>query len=87
MFKSYSISEAQRNLIQLVQQLEVHAQIELTYQGQPVAMLLSLAEYNYLMAKAQNFWDAYTAFAAIVDLPRLKLDPQVFETVRDRTSG
>jgi prevent-host-death family protein len=85
--KSCSISQAQHNLTRLLQQLEHHSRIELTHRGKPVAMLLSLAEVNRLSAKAQNFWAAYSAFAAAVDLPRLKIDPQVFEAVRDQAGG
>lgn len=87
MSKSVSIDEARHNLAALVQQLEHQPRIELTHRGKPVAVLLSLPEYNCLTAKAQSFWAAYSAFAATVDLPRLKIDLQVFNPVRDRTGG
>lgn len=85
--KSFSIAEARHDLAALVHQLEHQSRIELTRRGKPVAVLLSLPEYNRLTTKAQSFWTAYSAFAATVDLPRLKIDPQVFEAVRDRTGG
>ena len=87
MSKSFSIAEARHNLAALVHQLEHQPRIELTRRGKPVAVLLSVGEYNRLTAPARGFWEAYAAFAEATDLRRLAIDPQVFEGVRDRTRG
>ena len=55
--KSYSIAEARHNLAALVHELEHKPLIALTRRGEPVAVLLSIAEYQRLLAKETNFWD------------------------------
>ena len=87
MFKLLSIAEARHDLAAVVHQLERQPGIQLTRRGKPVAMLLSLREYHRLTAQTQGFWAAYSAFAEAVDLPRLKIEPHVFEAVRDRSRG
>lgn len=62
MTRRYSIAEARQNLAAIVHELEQAAQIELTRRGEPVAVLLSLTEYQRLVAPQRDFWGAYTAF-------------------------
>jgi prevent-host-death family protein len=85
--KRYSIAEARHNLAALVHELERKTRIELTRRGEPVAVLLSVREYQRLTAKKGSFWQAYESFRRAVDLPRLKIDPNVFEGVRDQSAG
>ncbi len=85
--KSFSIAEARHDLAALVHQLDHQPRIQLTRRGKPVAVLLSVREYNRLTAQTQGFWEAYTIFAEATDLRHLAIDPQVFDDVRDRTSG
>jgi len=85
--KRYSIAEARHNLAALVHQLESKTRIELTRRGEPVAVLLSFHEYRSLTAEKRGFWPAYESFRRTVDLPRLKIDPETFEGIRDRTAG
>lgn len=87
MTKSYSIAEARHNLAALVHELEHKRLIALTRRGEPVAVLLSIEEYQRLLAKETNFWDAYIAFREEVDLAQLKIEPDVFDGVRDRSPG
>ena len=86
MSKSFSIAEARHNLAAVVHQLEHQPQVELTRRGKPVAMLLSVREYNRLTTK-QDFWSAYLRFTEAVDLPSLEIGPDVFEKVRDQSRG
>jgi prevent-host-death family protein len=85
--KSYSIAEARHNLAALVHELEHKSLIALTRRGEPVAMLLSIEEYQRLLAKKTNFWDAYIAFRDEVDLSQLNIEPEVFDEVRDHSPG
>ena len=82
-----SIAEARHDLANVVHQLEHQPRIQLTRRGKPVAVLLSLREYRRLTAHTQGFWAAYSVFAAAVDLRHVKIAPDVFEAVRDRSSG
>ena len=52
-----------------------------------MAVLMSLREYNRLTAHTRSFWETYTTFAEGVDLCHLEIEPQVFDGVRDQSSG
>jgi len=85
--KSFSIAEARHDLAALVHQLDRQPRIQLTRRGKPVAVLLSVREYDRLMTQRQGFWGAYSAFTEITDLQHLEIEPQVFADVRDRSRG
>jgi len=85
--KRYSIAEARQNLAAVVHELERRARIELTRRGKPVAVMLSMREFERVSAPRSRFWDAYEAFRETVDLARLGIEPAVFEGVRDRSPG
>ena len=87
MSKRYSIAEARHNLAAIVHEAEHTPAIELTRRGEPVAVLLSIAEYRRLAGKSANFWDAYLAFRNSADLAHLQIEPEVFEGIRDRSPG
>ncbi len=85
--QSFSIAEARHNLAAVVHQLEHQSRIQLTRRGKPVAVLLSLREYDRLTIGTQDFWGMYATFTATVDLPGLAIDPQLFTEGRDRSTG
>jgi antitoxin Phd len=87
MTKSFSIAEARHDLAALVHQLDRQPSIELTRRGKPVAVLMSVREYNRLAIPARRFWEAYESFAKATDLRRLKIDPELFADLRDRSGG
>lgn len=87
MTNSFTIAEARHALAALVHELERKPAIELTRRGKPVAVLLSLREYQRLRAGATNFWDAYTTFRKRVNLAKLNVDPKIWEGVRDPSPG
>ena len=85
--KTYSIAEARQNLAAIVHEAERRSPVALTRRGQPVAVLLSMQEYQRLLSKEIHFWDAYTAFRNSVDLTQLDIEPNVFHGVRDPEPG
>jgi antitoxin Phd len=85
--KTYSIAQARHNLAAIVHEAERQSPVALTRRGEPVAVLLSLQEYQRLLAKEPHFWDAYTAFRSSVDLPKLGIEPKVFHNLRDPAPG
>jgi len=87
MRKSFSIAEARHDLAALVHQLDRHKRIELTRRGKPVAVLISVREYNRLATPARHFWEAYESFTKATDLRRLGIEPELSADWRDRTSG
>ncbi len=85
--KSYSIAEARQNLAAIVHEAERQSPVALTRRGEPVAILLSIEEYQRLLAKDTRFWDVYTAFRNSVDLTQLDIEANVFNGVRDPAPG
>lgn len=87
MLKSFSIAEARHDLAALVHEIENKRVIELTRRGKPVAMLVSLREYERLRGAETNFWDAYTRFRERKNLRAFKIEPKVWKGVRDASPG
>lgn len=83
----YSIAEARHNLAAIIHELERKAVVELTRRGEPVAVLLSFREYRRLTTPRGQFWEAYQEFCKTFDLPKLNIEPALFEGVRDLTPG
>lgn len=87
MIKNVSISQARRALGSLMRDLEKKHVIELTRRGKPIAVLLSMSEYNRLKSNSSNFWQAHLAFPERVNLAELDIDPKIWEGVRDPSPG
>lgn len=87
MTDQYSIAEARHNLAALVRRLEKQSTIEITRRGKPVAVLMSLQEYQRLSAERVGFWTAYSDFIEDVNLADLNIEPGVFAGVRSSEPG
>jgi prevent-host-death family protein len=85
--KSFSIAEARHNLAALVHELERQPLIQLTRRGKPVAVLLSVREYQRLVNSPSHFWEAYTTFRASTDLAQLDIGLGTFKGLRDKSAG
>jgi prevent-host-death family protein len=87
MSRRYSIAEARARLSELVDQAEAGQAVELTRRGQPIAVLLSVAEVARLRAQRARFADAYRDFLAQHPLDQVGIEGAVFARARDRTPG
>lgn len=88
MVKKYSIAEARDNLPGVVHEAEAGARVELTRRGKPVAVLLSLDEYERLARGRRSFWESYAEFRREFDLAELGIDPdEIFGGLRDSSPG
>ena len=87
MSDQYSIAESRHNLAALVRKLEVQPLIEITRRGEPVAVLMSLQEYQRLSAGRVGFWEAYSQYINDVNLADLNIEPEVFAGVRSPEPG
>ena len=85
--KQYSIAEARNHFTAIVRDVEREAAVELTRRGKPVAVLLSIQEYNRLSSGTGGFWKAFTAFRKRVNLQELAIDPDIFTGLRDQSPG
>lgn len=82
--KNYSIAEARNLLGALIHKAEA-GPVELTRRGEPVAMIVSLADYRRLTGN-RGFWDAAQDFRVHTD-PKDLDDGDLFSDVRDRSPG
>lgn len=89
MTKRYSIAEARDNLAAIVHELEKVQSIEITRRGQPVAILLSKEEYDRMLSRKNNFWDAYQSFLQRADdSAESDIDTEeIFGVLRDKSPG
>ena len=87
MANQYSIAEARDHLTSLIRDAERGASVEITRRGKPVAVLVSMSEYQKLRMGADGFWLAFERFLGEVDLDEAGLDSDIFDELRDRTAG
>lgn len=64
MEKEVTISEAKNKLTAIVHTVEKGPSVKLTRRGRPVAVLVSIAEYEALHGRRPAFWDLLTALRA-----------------------
>lgn len=84
--REFSIAHARNQLPALVHEVEEGQPVRLTRRGKPVAVLLSLREYERLGARRADLWDAIESFRRQADLRELDVD-EIFAGVRDRSPG
>lgn len=87
MSKRYSVAEARANLPTILNDVESGVDVELTRRGKPVAIVLSVYEYERLHGKRAEFKDAYAQFLASHPLAEAGLDRKFVAQLRDRTTG
>jgi prevent-host-death family protein len=87
MAKRYSIADARANLPSIVDEAEAGQAIELTRRGSPVAVIVSVREFDRLRGARTQFSDAYRRFLASYSLREIGLDVNFFESTRDREPG
>lgn len=85
MSKRYSIAEARSNLPEIVDRAESGQEIELTRRGKPVAVVVSLSEFERF--RGSRFDDAYKRFLKANSLRDVGLEDGFFDSARDRDAG
>ncbi|MSP59728.1 MAG: type II toxin-antitoxin system prevent-host-death family antitoxin [Myxococcales bacterium] len=83
----YSIAEARSRLPGLLRDAEGGAAIEITRRGEPVAVVISAAEYRRIYSGRPSFREAFAAWSGTVDLDRIGLDRKDLAGLRDRSRG
>ncbi len=87
MMPRYSIAEARNRFAEIVHDLKHVSWVEVTRRGRPVAILISVEEFELLRSGNVTFTSAYEAFQSKFDLAREGIEPSVFEGLRDPSSG
>ena len=73
MKKQYSIAEAKNKLPAIIHSVEEGPLVKLTRHGKPVAVLLSIREYEQLSRKKEEFWSALSEFRKTVKKANIEL--------------
>ncbi len=93
MTRKYSLSYAQDNLSEIVRQMEEGDPVELTEEGEAVAVLVSCEDFKRYKRHTPSrpeakgdLWEAIQEFRAVMEREGLYLDG-VFDDVRDKSPG
>lgn len=87
MAKQYSIAEARSNLPSIVDQAEAGQEVELTRRGKPIAVVVSLREFEQLRSERAPFGVAYRQFLKSHSLKDVGLDAGHFDSPRHKDSA
>jgi len=91
MSQRYSIAEARSNLPTIVDQAESGVEVELTRRGEPVAVVVSIREFERLRGRRLHFADVYRRFLKKYSPREIGVDIGVegdfAASARDRTTG
>jgi antitoxin Phd len=87
MMPTYSVAEARNRFAEIVHDLKNVSKVEVTRRGRPVAILISIEEFEMLRAGSVSFTSAYEAFRSKFDLAKAKIEPEVFADLRDPSQG
>ena len=87
MGKSYSVADARAHLPEILDEIQDGKEVQLTRRGRAVAVVLSPEKYEALRSDRASFADAYRAFAERHAPEEVALEPDFFESLRDRATG
>ncbi len=87
MEKSYTIAEAKSNLPAIIHSVEDGPSVKLTRHGKPVAVLLSIREYEQLAKNKMGFWSALTSFRHVLEKEKIEITDADFADLRDASTG
>ena len=85
MSAQYSIEEIAVNFNKIVHEVEQGDSIEVTRQGQQIAVIISAAEYQKLR-RSQNFGESLEQFRQEYNVETAEINPdEIFAAVRDKS--
>ena len=83
----FSIAEAKNRLPSIIHDVEKGPTIKLTRRGKPVAVLLSVQEYERLSSQYSGFWSALTKFRRNIQKEDIEISDTDFVGLRDTGVG
>ena len=87
MSNQYSTQQLYQHLTEVIEQIQQGNSIEITQEGEIVAVILSVAEYQLLTTSKSSFWQSLQQFRQQTNLEELGIESDVFAGVRDITPG
>lgn len=83
----YTIAEAKNKLPAIVHSVEKGAPVKLTRHGRPVAVLLSIDQYERLSRGTEGYWQALESFRDQMNKEGVQISEADFEDLRDDSRG
>lgn len=83
----FSIAEAKNRLPSIIHSVEKGPYVKLTRRGKPVAVLLSIKEYERLSQKTTGLWDSLLKFRESIKEINTDITDVEFEGIRDDDPG
>jgi prevent-host-death family protein len=82
-----TIAEAKNRLPAIIHAVEKGSPVKLTRHGRPVAVLLSIAEYERLSRKKEGYWNALNSFRSLMEKEGAHLSDEDLKGLRDSSRG
>ncbi len=83
----YTIAEAKNKLPSIIHLVEKGSPVRLTRRGRPVAVLLSVDQYDRLSRGSEGYWKALESFRNQMKVEDVQISDADFEGLRDDTRG
>ncbi|MBU2620739.1 MAG: type II toxin-antitoxin system Phd/YefM family antitoxin [Proteobacteria bacterium] len=83
----YTIVDAKNKLPSIIHSVESGQPVKLTRHGRPVAVLLSIKDYQRLSRKKVGYWSALNSFRKHMEKESIFFTEKDFENIRDNSSG
>ncbi len=83
----YTIAEAKNKLPSIVHSVEKGSPIMLTRHGRPVAILLSIGQYEKLSRGIEGYWSALQSFRNRMMREDVQISDTDFDGLRDDSRG
>lgn len=88
MSQQYSVEQFPASLDKIIQDVEQGNPVQITRQGQQVAVILSTAEYERLLNKKSSFSSGLKKIREELVTEGLEIDPdEIWGNLRDRSPG
>jgi len=85
--KSYSIADARNDLPGVIHDVAHGGPARITRRGKPVAVILSVHDYERITAGKPTFREAYEAWRSSVAWDEVAVPAEHFAGLRDRSPG
>ncbi|MEH1870255.1 MAG: type II toxin-antitoxin system Phd/YefM family antitoxin [Nostoc sp.] len=88
MSQQYSIEQVPKNIDKIFPEIEQGESVQITQQGQQVAVILPAAEYQRLLHGKSGFWESVERFRQEIIEEGTEINPnEVWKDVRDKSPG
>ena len=83
----YSIAEAKNSLPAIIHDVEKGPHVKLTRRGKPVAILLSMSEFEKMNRENRQFWSALQNIRKNINNGKIDIGETDFIGLRDKSTG